>query len=156
MNHLFWILFRVAFVALFGVEFAKVATGSGVFPLDAGLKVFLPIAYIFAAWRFSGILRRRYEKKKEKDDWAASLWNSPILKNPESFFFIGGLAFVIGSLLGWMIAMPPMNQLGMLSMEFVFGAGILSGWALFRFRYKKRANQAAQTTPGLRPSVSDL
>src|SRR5579859_3613817 len=106
MNSVLWILVRIALLVIFSASFARMTSGTNVFPLDAGDVIFLLFAFIFPAWRFSSILRCRFEKKKPQDDWSASLWRSPLLKNPESFYLLAGLAFVAGSVLGLLITRP--------------------------------------------------
>lgn len=143
-----WILFRVLFVAVFAYSFATTPSGIGAYPLDAGTALFLPLALFFAAWRISSILRHRYEKRKVNDDWTASLWSSPILRNPESFWIIGALSFILGALLGFMLTTPRARMLGWQATILAFGFGVLCGWAIFRFKFKHRR----ELSPGKMPS----
>jgi hypothetical protein len=109
------------------------------------LFIFVPIGLAWAAWRFSAILRKRYEKKKASDDWTASLWTSPILKNPESFFFVGGLSFLAAAAMGF-LRVSDTRGFEMLALEATFGIGILFSLVIFRLRVK-RANQTPEPTP---------
>jgi hypothetical protein len=59
------------------------------------------------------------------------------------------LAFIAAAIAGFITSQPD-HGLEIFWLEMTLGAGVLSGWALFRFRPKRRANQAPEPRP--RPS----
>jgi hypothetical protein len=141
MHPLLWFLLRAAFIGWFACSGFAFAIHTSGFGFDFLMPPFLCIAFLASMWRFYTILRDRYKKKKGRDDWSASLWLSPILRNPESPFVVIGCAFLFAGAAGF--GAVAMHGAGAVepSMMVVFGAGILSGWALFRIRKKKWANR---------------
>jgi hypothetical protein len=68
--------------------------------------------------------------KKEAHDWSASVWFSPILKNPQSFFVMGGAA-IAASGCGLVVA----SRLAFPGLFFLsFGLGALTGVLAFRIK----------------------
>jgi hypothetical protein len=152
MNPILWLLLRVAFIAWFGEACARMVVESPVFPSDPTIVIFFLFAFVFFAWRCFSILLRRYKKRKANDDWSASLWCSPILKNPESFWFGAGLAFLTGGLLGVVMVWHKNSNIGVQSlpvalMELSLGGGALAGVEMFRIKKKSGANHSTDLTP---------
>jgi len=124
------------------------AAKSPSFPLSGRRAAILfSIGFFWITWKFSSLLRRRIQKRRLQDDWSASLWTSPILRNPESYFYIGSLSFLAGGLSDLAITLGQRKSLGEPEFMLMFGGGMLAGWTIFRLNKKKWANQALVLAP---------
>ena len=98
---------------------------------SSGFWVFAVAATaLFAGWRFYSILAAQWRQKKEGHDWSASLWFSPILKNPQSFPVVGGASLACA---GFGLAVASRSVFP--GTFFVaFGLGTLAGVLIFRLK----------------------
>jgi hypothetical protein len=138
-----WIVLRLLIVAGFALSIANVKGGeSPPNAFEPGLTMFAVFSFVFIAWRVCVNLRRRFRKQGPGDDWKASLWSSPLLRNPVSFWILCGASFVLGALLSIPKVRPNGYYPEMIALELAFGGGILAGCAFFCFLKPTLANQS--------------
>jgi len=146
MNSQLWILVRIVGIIGFGF-------GAGsMFAKQPGLEfppAFAEFAICFfffwSALKTFTKLCRRFGRKFGRDDWTASLWTSPYLKNPESNYLTIGLAFSVANVVDAIILASQGRSL-LNSFMFSIGWGILAGLTAFRVIRLKKTNQAQGPT----------
>ena len=115
------------------------ATTAPEVPMSSPFVVFLVVVFFFPAWRFYSILVAQKKEKREGHDWTASLWFSPILKNPQSWVMTGGAALSAAgvALISACLLSGRSAFVGLFSLT--FGLGVLTGLITFRIRNEKTA-----------------
>ncbi len=137
MARYLWFLLRLGIIVWFFVGGFDRAWTTLEVSVPPFLLVFICVAAVFGGFVHYAVLSNRKSRAHTKDDWSASLWFSPILKNPQSWYLTASLAFIA---FGAAVILESLSSGGSALVALVaisMGSGVLCALVAFRIFHAK-------------------